>query len=491
MEIVFSDFIFELVNILPEFIIAIAILLGIVFSIFKNSDNKVFYISIFGLVIPFLLYLFSGTEIYLQSFSSALQLDKFSLFFLLLILFSSITALFLSQRQISKSTFQHKSEFYIFLLSAALGATFLSKASDLISIFVSLELLSMSTYFLIYYGKNTFYSIEATLKYFIFSSVTTAFLVYGFSLLYGLTSHTNLKEIYSSLIMNNGTYTPITLIALLMIFVSISFKTSLFPFHMWTSDIYKASSPGVNIFLSCASKFAVFSVLLKLVSINSYAIYFVYFIAIITITTGSLLAIRESNIKKLMAYSTIAQAGFILSGLAIFNNGYNLQPLFYYMFIYMIMNIGCWIVIELFSNDDKIQTLKDIKGLFYINPFIGFCFSVLLIGLAGLPITAGFFSKFYLLQSVYFSGEFFLLLFFAVLINTILGIFYYLKILKYVFSKQINRELLKSDFKFYNAKALLLLCIIMTLAGGFYPGILKNYSDSFTKITSFEQLNIE
>ncbi len=482
---------FDFINILPEGIIIIAILLSIVFSLFKNSYSKTFYTSIFGLLIPFFLYAFSGTEVFLQSFYSALQLDKFNMFFILLILFSSIIALIISQRYISSSTFSHKSEFCIFLLSAVLGAVFLAKATDLISIFVSLELMSISTYFLIYYGKNAAYSIEAVLKYFIYSSVTTAFLVYGFSLLYGVTTKTSLPEIYAALINNNGTYIPVTLIALLMIFVSISFKTSLIPFHMWTSDVYKGASPAVNIFLSCSSKFAVFSLLLKLVSINAFAVYFVYFIAILTITIGSLLALRESNIKKLMAYSTVAQAGFILSGLVIFNNGYNLQPFFYYMFIYMIMNIGCWIIIELFSNEDKLQTLKDMKGLFYVNPFLGFGFAVLLTGLAGLPVTAGFFSKYFLLQSIFFSGEFFLLLFFAALINTIFGVFYYLKILKYIFSKQINRELIKSDYKFYNAKALLLLCIIMTLWGGFYPDVLKNYTDSFSKITSFEQINIE
>ena len=155
------------------------------------------------------------------------------------------------------------------------------------------------------------------------------------------------------------------------------------------------------------------------------------------------------------------------------------------------MNTGCWIVIELFSNNDNLQTLKDIKGLFYINPFLGFSFTVFLVGLAGLPITAGFFSKFYLLQSIYFSGEFFLLLFFAVLINTIFGIFYYLKILKYIFSKQINKELSSLDFRFYNGKALLLLCVIITLVGGFYPDILKNYTDSYSKISYFEQINTD
>ncbi len=491
MNIGAANLLYEFINILPESIIILAIILGVIFSVFKNSYNKVFYISVFGLMIPFLLYITSGTEIFLQSFYSALQLDKFSLFFILLILFSSIIALFISQRQISNSKIKYKSEFCTFLLSATLGAIFLSKASDLISIFVSLELLSISTYFLIYYGKNVKLSLEATLKYFIFSAVTSAFLVYGFSLLYGITTKTNLVEIYNGLIANNSSYSPISFIAILIIFVSVAFKTSLIPFHMWTSDVYKGASPSVNIFLSCSSKFAVFSLLMKLVSVNPYAIYFVYFIAIITITVGSILAIRESNIKKIMAYSTIAQAGFILSGLTIFNNGYNLRPVFYYMFIYMLMNIGCWIAIELFSNDDKFQNLKDINGLFYVNPFLGFCFTVLLVGLAGLPITAGFFSKFYLLQSVYFAGEFFLLLFFAVLINTIFGIFYYLKIPKYIFSKQINRELLKLNFGFYNAKILLLLCTTMVLIGGFYPDILKSYADSFSKITSFENVNID
>ena len=109
--------------------------------------------------------------------------------------------------------------------------------------------------------------------------------------------------------------------------------------------------------------------------------------------------------------------------------------------------------------------------------------------MAGLPITAGFFSKFFLLQSIFFAGEFYLLLFFAVLLNTILGVFYYLKIIKYIFSKSVNKELLKSDFKVYNAKILLLLCIIMVLAGGFYPDVLKNYVENFSKIEIFEQMN--
>ena len=485
------SYIYEFINITPELIVTFAIILSVIFSIFKNSYNKVFYISIFGLLIAFLLYVFSGTNVFLQSFYSSLQTDKFSIFFIILILFSSIIALFISQKQISTMNNRHKSEFCIFMLSSVLGAVFLAKSSDLITMFISLELLSISSYFLILYGKNKMLSIEATLKYFIFTAVSSAFLIYGFSLLYGITAKTNLIEIYNNLAINNSAYSPVSFIAFLMIFVSVAFKTSLIPFHMWTSDVYKGASPAVNIFLSCSSKFAVFSVLLKLITINPYAIYFIYFIAIATITTGSILAIRESNIKKLMAYSTIAQAGFLLSGIAIFNSGYNLQPLFYYMFVYMIMNTGCWIVIELFSNNDNLQTLKDIKGLFYINPFLGFSFTVFLVGLAGLPITAGFFSKFYLLQSIYFSGEFFLLLFFAVLINTIFGIFYYLKILKYIFSKQINKELSSLDFRFYNGKALLLLCVIITLVGGFYPDILKNYTDSYSKISYFEQINTD
>ena len=476
----------DLFMILPQVILLLTIFVNIfVISFAKQEKSFVVYLSsLFALAVASFLYIFSAVSVNYSAFFGALQLNKFALFFSILICVSAFGVLLISKKTLELCK-KFQAEFYSMMLCAVLGSLFLVQASDLVSVFVSLEFLSISTYFLIGYFKDERISVESSLKYFVTSCLVSAIMLYGFSFLYGVTSTTNMSQILNILINQHFLMTPLNVFAFILIFAAIAFKTSIFPFHMWTSDVYKGAPVTIAAFLSLVPKFAGFALLLKFLPFSIVSVFLIYIVSIATISIGNLLAIRENDLKKFMAYSTIAQAGFILSAFCAYKNAFNLSPAFFYMLIYLFMNLGAWCAVEIFINKTGFSKIDDFSGFAYVNPPVALGFAVCLLSLAGLPITGGFWAKFYLLKSIFFAGEIFWLLFVVVLLNTILGVFYYVKIIKAMYVKPMNKAVIKQSIIPVStvSSLILLICSAFVLYSGFFPQNVKNFVDKYAEIT--------
>lgn len=381
--------------------------------------------------------------------------DDLSIFFRLLTLMVSILII-LSAVKYSHG-FTHKSEFMIIFLGSVLGIMFLISANDLITLFVALETVSLSSIMLVGYAKYDLRSNEASLKYLLNSASASAIFLFGLSLLYGLTGSTQFYEIKYQLAqhLNNGTLSqPIIGLILLLIIGGLAFKLSACPLHMWAPDVYEGAPTPVTAFLSVASKAAGFVITLRLIlDLFDFAANLwqpvLILISILSMVIGNAVALGEvinkASIKRLMAYSSIAQVGYILIGLALVNN-LAVSSSIFYLIIYSFMNLGAFLCIIAFGNEANSDSISDYAGLAKKKPLLALAFSVCLFNLAGLPIPpAGFIAKFILFKASFESGVIGIALGSIALITTILSIYYYSYIAKIMIVDEPSKAVLSID----------------------------------------------
>lgn len=355
---------------------------------------------------------------------------------------------------------RYKGEFYTIIIIATIGATFLSAASDIIMVFVSLETLSISLYILAGFirlpenatpeeAEVANRSAESGMKYFLYGAFTSAFLLYGLSLVYGFSGgQTNMYLIGEALVSGDHATAPI-LLALAFVAVGFGFKISAVPFHFWTPDVYEGSPTPVTSFISVASKAASFAVLTRFMlavfppeqlmeGLQSYSEWWVQLFAIIsviTMTLGNLLALVQSNIKRLIAYSSIAQAGYALIGVvAIASNsaaGDGAAAVAFYMFMYVLTNTLLFACIILFVNATDSEQISDMAGLSRRNPWIALGATVALLSLGGIPPAAGFMGKFLLFRAAVDANLTWLAM--IGVINAIIALYYYLVVIKVMY----------------------------------------------------------
>nr|QAB45317.1 NADH dehydrogenase subunit 2 [Taxus cuspidata] len=334
-------------------------------------------------------------------------------------------------------------EFLLFILTATLGGMFLSSANDLATIFVALECLSLCSYLLSGYTKRDVRSNEAIMKYLLMGGTSSSILVYGLSWLYGLSGgEIQLQEITNGLINTQMYNSPGIWIALISITVGIGFKLSLVPFHQWTPDVYEGPTPVVA-FLSVTSKVAASALATRIFdivfyfSLNEWHI-ILEILAIISMILGNLIAITQTSIKRMLAYSSIGQIGYILIGIIDrdSNNGY--ASMITYMLFYIFMNIGTFSCIVLFSLRTGTDNIRDYAGLYTKDPFSAFSLTLCLLSLAGIPPLAGFFGKLYLFWCGWQAGSY--LLVSIGLFMSVISIYYYLKIIKLLMTER-NKEI--------------------------------------------------
>lgn len=434
-------------NLLPEIILTTVILICSVLTFLLKDDKQktIYYISSFGLILALIPFAFlpliqEGSFL----FNSVIS-NIFTCLFRVLILTGALLTVYLSKKYTSRFG-NSLGEFYTLILIATLGAMLLVSANDLIMVFVGIETLSMSSYALCSYTKLDKLSNEAGLKYLIIGAISTAILLYGFSFLYGITGQTNLAEISQYLIRYG--ISPILIFSFLCILGGFSYKLSAVPFHVWTPDVYQGAPIPVAAYLSVVSKIAGFGILIRFLSMIfiNLPIWEISLgiIAVLTMTVGNLMAISQSNIKRLMAYSSIAQAGYILLGLVIATT-MGISSMIFYMIVYLFTNFGTWAAIEIYANQTGNDSIDSLSGLAFKQPVLAGSLTVCLLSLAGIPITAGFFSKFYLFQAIIFSGYQFTWLLIIALINTVIAVFYYLKVVKAMF---IRPEIQVQETKF-------------------------------------------
>lgn len=332
-----------------------------------------------------------------------------------------------------------KIEYYALLITATIGFSLMAASTDLIMIYVALETASISSYLLAGFYSGETRSSEAGMKYFVYGAFTTAVMLYGMSLLYGVTGQTNLYligNLFSG--QQIAVVQPLLLLAAVLVTVGFAFKTSIVPYHFWAPDVYEGAPTPFTGFLSTASKAAGFAVFLRVFLAGALgpaqpsSEWWAMLVAmcIITMVLGNFVAIFQNNIKRLLAYSSIAQAGYALIGLVTLTQDGSGATLFY-LLMYIFTNIAAFGVIIIVSNVTKSDDLKDLSGLNRRSPFLALVMLFAVLSLAGIPPTAGFFGKFFLFRAAVDSGMWWLAL--IGILNAFIGLYYYLTIVKYMY----------------------------------------------------------
>jgi NADH-quinone oxidoreductase subunit N len=331
-------------------------------------------------------------------------------------------------------------EFHAIVLVATMGMTLMCAAADLIMVFLALETTSISLYVLAGFLRDTQRSTEAGLKYFLFGSFTAGVFLYGLSLLYGFTGTTNIYGIAEpmSSLLGTSTGTFSLALTLLLLLAGLGFKISAVPFHFWTPDVYEGAPTPVTAFISTASKAASFALLLRVFSViwppeaAGYWTALAAALATVTMTLGNLLALVQQNIKRLMAYSSIAQAGYTLVGLVAVTNAQEngAASIAFYMFMYVLTNIMAFTVIIAVTNAIQSDEIKDLAGLSRRSPYLAIAMVVALLSLGGVPPAAGFFGKLFVFAAAIEAGYVWLAI--VGVLNSIVALYYYLTVIKVI-----------------------------------------------------------
>lgn len=350
-----------------------------------------------------------------------------------------------------------RGDFYAILIVSVIGASLTTAAADLIMIFLALETLSITLYVLAGYLRDDELSTEAGLKYFLFGAFASGFSLYGLSLIYGFTGKTNIYELGSS-ISAGALNDPPVVIALMLVMVSFSFKISAVPFHFWTPDVYQGAPTPITSLLSTASKAASFALVVRFLlavfppvdlvqvteAVKDYSAIWVQLaavLAVVSMTLGNVLALVQTNIKRLLAYSTIAHAGYTLMGVAAIatdKSGDGIAAVAFYMFMYVLSNTLAFAVVIIFANVSHSNAIKDLAGLSRRSPWLALAMTLALLSLAGIPPAAGFVGKFFLFRAAIDAGLEWVAL--IAVVNVIIGLYYYLVIVKVMYMERSDRE---------------------------------------------------
>ena len=361
-------------------------------------------------------------------FFGTVETSAFTIFFHVLICGIVLVALLLSLDTLPEDS-HHQGEYYALIVFGAVGMCLLTGAVELLVVFIALEISSIATYVLAGYRKGTGRGPEAAIKYFLLGSFATAFLLYGIALVFGATGTTQIYEIahLGPLALNQ----PLLLAGMALMLVGILFKVSAAPFHVWTPDVYEGAPSPVVALMSTAPKAAAFAVLLRIVYElfpNLHAIWspLLWIVAVLSMTVGNLAALRQQNVKRMLAYSSIAHAGYLLAAFAGLGNS-GIAAASFYIAAYAAMNVGIFAVITVISGyDEAMPMIDDYRGLLYRSPILGSVLIFFLVSLVGIPFTGGFFGKFYSFSAAVDGGAVALAI--IGLLNSGLAAAYYLRL---------------------------------------------------------------
>nr|AEX01262.1 NADH dehydrogenase subunit B [Hydrocleys martii] len=431
--------------IFPECILIFGLILLLMID--STSDQKdrpwFYFISSTSLVMSITALLFRWREEPMISFSGNFQTNNFNEIFQFLILLCSTLCIPLSVEYI-ECTEMAITEFLLFVLTATLGGMFLCGANDSITIFVAPECFSLCSYLLSGYTKRDVRSNEATMKYLLMGGASSSILVYGFSWLYGLSGgEIELQEIVNGLINTQMYNSPGISIALISITVGIGFKLSPAPFHQWTPDVYEGSPTPVVAFLSVTSKVAASALATRIFDIPFYFSsnewhLLLEILAILSMILGNLIAITQTSMKRMLAYSSIGQIGYVIIGIIVGDSNDGYASMITYMLFYISMNLGTFACIILFGLRTGTDNIRDYAGLYTKDPFLALSLALCLLSLGGLPPLAGFFGKLYLFWCGWQAGLYFLVS--IGLLTSVVSIYYYLKIIKLLMTGR-NQEI--------------------------------------------------
>ena len=406
------------------------------------------------------------------AFSGMVRVDGFAVFFHVLVI--AITAVvILSSYEYMAVQRIRAGEYYGLILFCTVGMCLMSSAVELVLIFIALEISSISTYVLAGFRRKDAASSESSLKYFLLGSFATAFFLYGVALMFGATGSTNITTIRESL--SAGRHDLLPYVAVALMFIGLGFKVASAPFHVWTPDVYEGAPAPIVGLMSTGPKAAAFAVLLR-VLIETKApgwFWLIWISAALSMTLGNLGALVQNNVKRLLAYSSIAHAGYLLAAFAA-NRDFGTSPAMFYTAAYAAMNVGAFAVVSHFANaGEKYVTLEDYAGLGRRSPVLAATFTFFLMSLIGIPITGGFFAKFYVLNATLKSGLVGLAL--ILVLNSAVGAYYYLRIIVMMYMREPRADVPVTAVPPAAALAIA-ICVIATLYLGVFPGRVLNFT---------------
>jgi NADH-quinone oxidoreductase subunit N len=458
------------IAVLPEIFLAALAIVVLVLDFFVDEENKsvLGYVSIAGLLV--LLPIVCITIDPTPSFGGTVVADSFSAFFNTIFIIAAIFTIVMSIDYLKKMKAHHRGEYYCIVLFATLGMMVMATANDLINFYVGLELMALSFYVLVAFRVGNSRSVEGGLKYFILGALSSGIMLYGISFAYGFAGTTNLMDIGRQAVAGQANSTFLIL-AIVLIVAGFSFKLALFPFHLWAPDTYEGAPVPVAALLSVGSKAAAFAVFLRIFIVALPAFHqewssLLWVLSAVTMIFGSVVALAQKKIIRMLAYSSIAHAGIILMGLLTYNET-GIAGILYYLLVYAFMNMGIFILVALFVRSDKRgEKISDYKGLATGHPVLAALMTLFLFSLAGVPPTGGFVAKFFILAAT-IEAQYYSLAVIGI-ISTAIALFFYAKVVFYIYMKGADEEasMLSPSF---SCKVALFFTAAGTVILGIYP----------------------
>ena len=448
--------------VLPEIFISLSIMFLLVLGVFKNDSSKlIFNISLFVLLIAATITLNETYNINrITLFNDSVIIDYMSSLMKIITLVGAFLVLVISSNYLK--TFKiFKIEYPILILSSVLGMMVMISSNDLMVFYIGLELQSLALYVLATFNRDQLKSSEAGLKYFVLSALSSGLLLYGCSLIYGFSGSTNFDLISNQLNSTNYVLT----FGIVFILVGLAFKISAVPFHMWAPDVYEGSPTSVTLFFTMVPKIAALTVFIRFLYVPFLNLIdqwqmIIIFLSIASMLFGAIAAIGQTNIKRLIAYSSIGHIGYTLAGLATGSNE-GIQSSIVYITIYVIMNLAffsCLLMLK--RNNQYYEDIDDLSGLSKNHPLLSLSLLVILFSLAGIPPLAGFFAKFYIFTAVLEQSMYFLAI--VGLLSTVIAAFYYLRIIKIIYFDK-EKEKYDSDHSLWLKFSLTFSTILILL----------------------------
>jgi NADH-quinone oxidoreductase subunit N len=456
----------------PEIVIALFALIVLLLQAFASTRAKNYfgYFSLIGIVTAIFIVFFKPSPFDFKSveyaFNGMWVVDNYGRFFKLIFLLGSALTILISIKYVENEGIQH-GEYFALILFATLGMMVMASGTELMTLFMGIELMSISLYALAGYTRTRMISNESALKYFLLGSFATGFLLYGMALLYGAAGTTNLHGI-SLFLAKSHLQNPMPIIGMALLVIGFGFKIAAVPFHMWAPDVYQGAPSPITAFMSAGPKAAAFAAFVRvfveaLPTLQSEWVALIWIMAVLTMTVGNVIALVQDNIKRMLAYSSIAHAGYVL--VAFLSAGeLGISSILYYMLAYTFMNIGAFAVISVLGGkgEEKVN-IEDYNGLGYRHPVAAIAMSLFLFSLAGIPPTAGFMGKFYIFSAAIKEG--YLGLAIIGVINSVISVYYYLRVTVAMYMKEPAESGVSPSLIFSPA------CIVAILISAF--GVLR------------------
>jgi len=468
-----SDFYY----ILPELVLTTGSLAVLIVDVLLPKERRAALAWVTLLVIGatmLSLLPFTGTRV--EVAHGLLAVDRFGLFFKFVFLLAAAITVLMSVRYLAIEG-ASPGEYYFLILCATLGMMIMAAGIDLITIFIGLETMAVSFYILAGFIKPSQRSNEAAVKYFLLGAFSLGVLLYGMSLMYGLSGTTNLRVMAGT--FSGMQQDPRLVLAVILVVAGVGFKIAAVPFHMWAPDVYEGAPTPITAFLSVGSKAASFAMLIRIFAEGLPAMALdwqrlFWTLAVITMTVGNVAAVTQSNVKRMLAYSSIAHAGYVLIGI-VANTQRGITATLVYLLVYTFMQLGAFAVVILLRRTDVAgEELKDFSGLAFRNPFAAFAMLLFMLSLGGIPPTAGFMGKFWLFSAA-IDAQFYWLAVIGVL-NSAISLYYYVRIVVFMYLK---KETIGSEPTSSPALAVVLgVAVAATLLFGVYPQLLFQLADA-------------